>query len=217
MIRYFAKPLRLTLFLAFCTFIPVMMASVRVVEIPLSLVPDDSLRLMVAPYSFFLHSLAGAIFGIAGPFQFYRVLRQRFGRLHRMTGWAYVASGLLLGSSGLGLLLQVDSISTSLLDVYRGVMSLALCLSLGLGILAARSRDVQRHRAWMIRAYVIGMGSGTVALVMFPIYLWTGTPPTGLFSDIVFVGWWALNICLGEWVIRQGQTSARFTVSPANV
>jgi Predicted membrane protein (DUF2306) len=60
-----------------------------------------------------------------------------------------------------------------------------------------------RHRAWMIRTYAIGMGQGTVALVMFPIYLITGEPPTGLGSDIVVVGMWLLNIALGEWVVRR--------------
>ncbi|MDZ4180045.1 MAG: hypothetical protein U1E29_12565 [Coriobacteriia bacterium] len=44
------------------------------------------------------------------------------------------------------------------------------------------------------------MGTGTVALVMFPIYLITGEPVTGLVTDIVVVGMWLLNIALGEWV-----------------
>ena len=68
---------------------------------------------------------------------------------------------------------------------------------------AVRARDVPRHRAWMIRAYAIGMGQGTVALVMFPIYLITGVPPTGLATDIVVVGMWLLNIALAEWVVRR--------------
>ncbi len=55
----------------------------------------------------------------------------------------------------------------------------------------------------MIRAYAIGMGTGTVALVMFPIYLITGAPPSGLAADIVVVGMWLLNIALGEWVVRR--------------
>jgi uncharacterized membrane protein len=200
MIRVFARPKPLVLLLAFCTFIPIMMAGV---QIPLGALPEDSLRLAGASVPLFLHALAGVLFGVLGPMQFARALQRRFGVFHRMTGRVFALAGLVLALSGLGLLLQVESIATELLDVARGVFSLALIVALAMGVMAARARDLTKHRAWMIRAYVIGMGAGTFALVMFPIYLITGAPITGLASDTVFVGWWLLNIALGEWIIRR--------------
>ena len=104
--------------------------------------------------------------------------------------------------SGLALLLQVESIATGLLDAARGAFGLTLLTALVLGVSAARAHDMSSHRSWMIRAYAIGMGTGPVALVMFPLYLITGEPPAGLASDIVVVGMWLLNIALGEWVVR---------------
>jgi len=101
------------------------------------------------------------------------------------------------------LLLQVESIATGLLDAARGVFGLALIAVLVLGVAAARAHNMLRHRAWMIRAYAIGMGSGTVALVMFPAYLIRGEPPTGLTTDIAVVGMWLLTIAVGEWVVRR--------------
>ena len=68
---------------------------------------------------------------------------------------------------------------------------------------AIRNRDILRHRAWMIRAYAIGMGTGAVALVFFPIYIVTGQAPTGLASDVIFVASWLMTIAVAEWVIRQ--------------
>ena len=203
MIRTFTRPIPLVLALAFCTFIPVMMAAVSVVQIPLGALPEDSLRLASVPVAFFLHSLAGLLFGVLGPLQFVRALRLRFGTLHRLTGRVFVLAGAGLALSGLALLLQVESIATGLLDAARGVFGLALIAALVLGVAAARAHDMLRHRAWMIRAYAIGMGTGPVALVMFPIYLITGEPPMGLASDIVVVGVWLLTIALGEWVVRR--------------
>ena len=78
MIRAFTRPIPLVLALAFCTFIPVMMATVRVVQIPLGALPEDSLRLASAPVALFFHSLAGALFGVSGPLQFVRAVRRRF-------------------------------------------------------------------------------------------------------------------------------------------
>jgi uncharacterized membrane protein len=198
-----ALPLALALALAFCTFIPVMMAAVRVVQIPLGALPEDSLRLASAPAAFFLHSFAGLLFGVLGPLQFVRALRTRFGALHRQAGRVFALAGAGLALSGLTLLLQVESLATGLLDAARGVFGLALIAALVLGVAAARAHDTPRHRAWMIRAYALGMGQGTVALVLFPIYLITGEPPVGLATDIVVVGMWLLNIALGEGVVRR--------------
>jgi uncharacterized membrane protein len=202
MIRAFSRPVPLALALVFCTLVPVMMAAVSVVQIPLGALPDDSLRLAAVPVAFFLHSLAGVLFGVLGPLQFVRALRHRYGALHRLCGRVFVLGGAALALSGLALLLQVQSITTGLLDAARGVFGLALIGALALGVAAARAHDRPRHRAWMIRAYAVGMGQGTVALVMFPIYLITGEPPRGLASDIAVVGMWLLNIAVGEWIIR---------------
>ena len=203
MIRIFTRPIPLALALAFCTLIPVLTAAVSVVQIPLGALPEDSQRLAAVPVTFFLHSLAGVLFGVLGPLQFVRALRLRFGTLHRLAGRVFVLAGVGLALSGLALLLQAQSITTGLLDSARGVFGLALIVALVLGVAAARAHNLLSHRAWMIRAYAIGMGQGTVALVMFPIYLITRVPPTGLATDIVVVGMWLLNIALGEWVVRR--------------
>lgn len=201
MLRLFARPLPLGLLLGFATFIPVMMAGVRVVQVPAGLVPEDSLRLMVAPVSLWLHALAGLVFGLLGPLQFIRALRARFGALHRLSGRVFVAAGLVMALWGLGLLMQVESIATAFLDIARAGFSAALIVALGVGVHHARAGNRAAHRDWMIRAYVIGMGGATVGLVMLPIYLITGAPVVGLVSDLVFVGWWLVTIGLGEWVI----------------
>jgi Predicted membrane protein (DUF2306) len=219
MIRFFARPIPLVLFLAFCTFIPVMMALVRTVQIPTGSYPDDSLRLAVAPLAWFLHALAGASFGLAGPLQFVFVLRRHFGKWHRLTGRVFVLSGSFLGLSGLAMLLQVPSQSTAILDVARGVFGFALLFALAQSMFAVLRRDIPRHRAWAIRAYAIGMGSGTIALVFFPIYVITGVPPLGFWADVIYIGWWTFNIAVAEFVIRRttGKDAGRLMPKPSGV
>ena len=201
--RALARPIPLALALAVATAIPILAAAVGAVQIPLGAVPPDSQRLLVAPVSFFLHALAGVLFGVTGPMQFVRSLRHRFGRLHRATGLVFVAAGMLLGASGLSLLAQVPAVATPPLEVMRALTGAALVGALALGLTA---RDRSDHRAWMIRAYAIGMGSGTVALVFFPLVVLTGEPPRGLAADLIFVGWWLLNILLAELLIRHLRT-----------
>lgn len=202
MFRLLSRPIPLALFLAFGTAIPVLNALVQVVQIPSGTYAADSVRLAIAPFAWFAHVLAGVAFGITGPLQFVRALRNRFGRIHRVSGRIFVVSGAILGLSGLSLLAQVTSVRTPLADIARGLFGLALLIALAIAMAAIRNREFLRHRAWMIRAYAIGMGLGAVALVFFPIYLVTGQPPMGMASDILFVASWAMTTVLAEVVIR---------------
>jgi uncharacterized membrane protein len=202
-LRALAHPIPLALLLGFFTAIPVINAGVLSLQVLFNAVPADSLRLMVAPTALFLHALAGATFGLTGPLQFTRALRGRYDRLHRMAGRAFVVSGLWLGLSGLMLLARVESVSTALLDTARGLAGAALLVALTQGMRAIRAQNFVAHRAWMIRAYAIGMGSGTVALVFLPVYLITGAPPSGLGADFVVTTCWAFSILLAERIVRQ--------------
>ena len=202
MFRLFSRPMPLGLFLAFGTAIPVLNALVQVFQIPSGTYADDSARLAIAPVTWFAHVMAGVAFGITGPLQFVRALRNRFGALHRVSGRIFVVAGAILGLSGLSLLAQVTSVRTPPADVARGLFGLTLLIALVMAMAAIRNREFLRHRAWMIRAYAIGMGLAAVALVFFPIYLVTGQPPMGLASDILFVASWLVTIALAEVVIR---------------
>lgn len=203
MLRPFARPVPLALTLALFSAIPVLTALVAVVQIPTGTYPQDSARLAIAPVAWFAHVLAGAAFGITGPVQFVRALRNRFGALHRISGRIFVVAGAVLGLSGLSLLAQVTSVRTPLADVARGAFGLWLLVALAVAVAAIRDRDIQRHRAWMIRAYATGMGLAAVGLVFFPIYLATGQAPMGVAADLLFVASWVLTIAAGELVVRR--------------
>jgi uncharacterized membrane protein len=209
MFRFLSRPAPLVLALACCTFIPVLMAMVRVVQIPTGTYEADSLRLAVAPIPWFLHALAASIFGLAGPLNFVLALRRHFGRLHRVAGRAFVGAGLVLSLSGLLLLARIQPQSTPLIDIVRGFFSLALFVALVQAVVAIRARDLPGHRAWVIRSYAIGMGAGTISLVYLPIYIVTGTPPNGITADVIYALWWALNIGFAEWIIRRISPSIR--------
>lgn len=198
-----ARPIPLALVLGLASVIPVGVALERVVTLPFGIIPADGLRLAVAPVSLFLHALAGSLFGILGPLQLIGALRARFGRVHRLAGGVFVACGLGLGLSGLSLLLAVEPIATPLITGLRALAGVALPVALALGLAAAKVRDLRRHRAWMLRAYAIGMGSGSVAVVFFPIFVVAGEVPQGLAADALFAAWWIGCVVLAEIIIRR--------------
>ena len=198
MFRLFQRPIPLVLLLVFLTAIPILNSLVLVFQVPSGTLAEDSAHLAVAPISLFVHVLAGVAFGITGPVQFVRALRNRFGALHRVSGRIFVLSGTIIGLSGLSILAQVTSQRTPIVDIARGLFGLALLIALAMAMAAVWKRDFRRHRAWAIRSYAIGMGLGTVALVFIPLYIITGQPPIGPLSDILFVVSWVLTIVIAD-------------------
>ena len=206
--RLFTRPVVLCATLLFITAIPILVALVRLVQIPTGTLPLESLRFAEVPVRHFAHAAAGAIFALAGPLQFAGVLSRRFGRLHRWTGRAFGIAGLFLGLSGLGLLAEFPTIATLPLQVTRGLAGVALIAALGLGIRAAIQRRIPAHRAWMIRAYAIGIGSTTISLVALPL-LAVGITLEGATFDLTFVATWIATVTVGELVIRRTRKPAR--------
>ena len=117
--RIFARPIGLAVFLLFATAIPIVMATVTLIQIPTGQLPMDAIKYAVVPVPLFVHSLGGMLFGLLGPVQFAGVLQRRFGRLHRLTGRVFVVAGLLLALSSLRLLAEFPNASTWVLTSAR--------------------------------------------------------------------------------------------------
>ena len=203
--RILARPIWLACILLIATFIPIVTAAIRVYEIPAGKLPDDAIKFAAVPVSLFVHALGGMLFGLLGPLQFAGVLKRRFGRLHRITGRIFVVCGLMLGLSSLRLLAEFPDGSTWVLVSARLVAGLAMSGALIWATFAIWRGNVAQHRAWMIRAYAIGMGPATISFIMLPIFLITGEAPKGYAADMLFVVSWGINIAIAEWAIRRGQ------------
>ena len=201
--RYFTKPVVVPAALYFGTLLTILLALVQVVQIPLGALPKDSLRLNVTPVWHFMHVLGGATFGILGPIQFSRVLKRKYGRLHRVLGRVFVAAGAMISLSALGLLWHFPDTYSVAMNSGRLLFGIALGVELVKAMQMIRKRDITRHRNWMIRAYAIGIGATAVTMVFFPIFVITGQPPTGNVADIAFLGAWAACIVFAEVLVRR--------------
>jgi hypothetical protein len=63
-------------------------------------------------------------------------------------------------------------------------------------------RDFVGHGAWMTRAYAIGVGAGTQALILIPQSIIFGS--TDELSRAVFMGAaWVINLAVAEYIIRR--------------
>lgn len=74
--------------------------------------------------------------------------------------------------------------------------------SIVLAVSSILRRNVARHEAFMIRAYALGQGAGTQALVLGPWMLIAGETG-GLTRDLLMTLAWGINVLVAEWVIRR--------------
>ena len=189
--------------------VPLVAGSLRLLELfggP-QLMPSNP-RIDASPAPVVVHVLAAGIYALVGAFQFSARLRRRHRDWHRRAGRVLVVAGLLVAVSGLWMtLFSAGAPGGVLLWTVRLVVGSAMASSLVLGITAIRRRDVATHRAWMVRAYALGLGAGTQIFTqgLGEALFGTSDLSTGL---SVSAGWF-VNAAVAEWVVRRPAASRR--------
>lgn len=166
------------------------------------LLPPDP-RFAAAPIPLVAHIVASVVYAVLGAFQFSARLRRRHPRWHRRAGLLLVVLGLLVAFSGVWATLAYPGKpgTGAILWGTRLVVGAGMGASVVLGLVAIRRRDLDRHRAWMTRAYALALGAGTqVFTVGFgEALLGAGVVRTDLMMAVA----WALNLAIAESVIRR--------------
>ncbi len=179
--------------------IPVFGGGARLVELlggP-ELIPADS-RFAASPAPLVVHIVAAIAYALVGAFQFSARIRRRRPGWHRRAGRVLVVLGLAVAFSGLWMTLfyaQKEG-TGDLLFVFRLLAASGMGVSLVLGVIAVRARDIAQHRAWMMRAYALGLGAGTQAFTV-------GFGEAAVGMDLSMGAAWAINLAVAEWFIRR--------------
>jgi hypothetical protein len=84
-----------------------------------------------------------------------------------------------------------------------------MAASVVLGFAAIRRRDVDGHRAWMIRAYALAVGAGTQVVTQGIGEAAFGT--SDLSTGLSVSAGWVVNAAVAEWVIRRPARTGRAT------
>lgn len=167
--------------------------------------PGDGARFLAAPLPITLHILGAVVFCLLGALQFSTNLRQRHPQWHKRCGRLVAAGGVVAALSGIWMTLVYAipvALQGELLLLVRLVAGTALLAAIVLAVVAAMRGDTARHRAWMIRAYALGLGAGTQVLMLLPWMLLVGAPGT-LQRDVLMSLAWLLNLCIAEWLIQK--------------
>ena len=184
--------------------IPLTAGTLRLVQLsggPAVMPADD--RFTGFPVALVVHITGAAVFALLGVAQLVPGIRRRHRAWHRRAGRAVAAAGLAVAGSALWLTLfyAAQPGTGHLLFVLRLAFATYMVAALVLGITAARRRDIAAHRAWMIRAYAVGLAAGTQAFTQGFGEAAFGTGEVR--GDLYKGAAWVLNLAVAEWAIRR--------------
>jgi uncharacterized membrane protein len=183
-------------------------------------ITPENARFFASPLPVVLHIVGAIVYALLGAFQFVSRLWQRGVGWHRWVGRVLlVPCGLIVGLSGIWMTLFYPGTNSTagagamLLYALRLLFASGMVLSIVLGFIAIRRGDMIRHRAWMTRAYAIGLGAGTQALTgMFGEFT-IGTP-NELEHALLMGAAWVINLAVAEWAIRRKPGNRARKASP---
>jgi uncharacterized membrane protein len=190
--------------------VPVAAGASRVAQLARGVAANaENARFVATPLPVVLHVIGATLFCVLGALQFAPTLRRP--RWHRGAGYVVLPAGVVAALSGLWMAFLYPlptGENHPLLEALRLVIGVGMLLALYLSFLAIRRRDFGAHRAWIMRAYAIGIGAGTQALMMVPWWLLFGKP-TGITYALIMAVGWALNLCLAERLIEPAGPQVR--------
>jgi uncharacterized membrane protein len=159
------------------------------------------------------HIVPGLAFVIVGPFQSLAGLRKRYPGLHRWTGRVFIADALVIGITALIMSPQM-AIGGILETAATFLFGLLFIFDLVKAWLAIRTRQVDEHRKWMIRAYAIGLSVATVRPIVglfFATSRLTHLAPHDFFGIAFWLGF-TCSLAVAEIWIRITQSPRRLTM-----
>ncbi len=146
-----------------------------------------------------MHMTGGMLALLVGPLQFWTGFRQRYMELHRWTGKVFLA-GVGVGSIGAYHMAIVTTFGWAL-GVALVALATAWLSTAGMAYLSILKGQVQLHKEWMIRAYVV-----TFAFVTFRVLNDYG-PTSQLKPDqdrLLTIAWacWAVPLLVTEVILQ---------------
>lgn len=171
-------------------------------------VNQDMERYFPFRISITVHVLSTTIFSMLGALQFSSDLRR--GHWHAKAGKLVWASGCVAAVSGIWLtfVFPPGQHDGSALFAIRLIVATTTLFSLIAGLFAALQQNFEKHAAWMIRGYALGMGAGTQVFTHIPLILFPEMA-SELARTLCMSAGWGINLLVAERIIRLKNISRR--------
>jgi hypothetical protein len=188
------------------SFIPAFGGLIRVLELAggPQIAPANP-RALLAPTPIILHILSSFLFCIVGAVQFLPSIRRQRPAAHRVIGRVIAAAGCMSALTGLWMThfyVFPEALQGAALYWVRLALGTAMIGLIIWAVIAIRSRKLFQHGASMVRAYAIGQGASTQAVLGITWIIAVGSEAMGPLRDGLMIFAWVVNLLAAEIFIR---------------
>lgn len=146
------------------------------------------------------HLLPGIVIYLFGPIQFIDSLRKNHKRIHKWSGYIFVFAILVSGIAGL-LMSFIFPVGGASETISSTLFSLVMIFSVARALYFIIKRNINLHREWMIRAYMISLGPGTMHFII-PFFIQIGGKDIGEALSLSLWLGFTIHLILAEVWIR---------------
>ena len=131
-----------------------------------------------------LHMVAGAVITCLAPLQIISTVRNRWPRLHRLSGYLIVSLSIAAALGGFGYMIIRGTVGGPLMTVGFTLYGMLMLICAVQTARFARERRFGTHRRWALRLFVLAIGSWLYRLHYGVWFAATG----GMASNLEFTG-----------------------------
>ncbi|MEE4190460.1 MAG: DUF2306 domain-containing protein [Halieaceae bacterium] len=187
--------------------VPVLGGLLRAVELSAGFhfLPPNP-RAQAFPLSVVAHTLASAIFCLGGAVQLMPGIRHSRPILHQRLGRVVLPAGLVVAATGMWMTLSFNfpvELQGTALCATRLAVSCMMLVLLYRAVAALRRRDYHCHGAQLLRAYALGLGASTQAVLGLAWMLLFRAELLGPARDAMMLLAWVANALVAEYLIRR--------------
>ncbi len=154
-------------------------------------------------YSFYIHVFTSILIITSGLFQFSKTILNNYTKIHRVSGFIYLAATLLISGPAA---LVMSFYANGGYPAQTSFVILSI-LWLGTTFLAyyfVRKKDYERHGKWMVRSYALTLSAVSLRLYsyLFDLFHFTMDP----IDLYILLSWmsWIPNLIIAEIFIKRG-------------
>lgn len=121
------------------------------------------------------HILPGTIYLALAPFQFISLIRNKWINIHIWTGRIISMFAMIVGLTAFFMAI-VFPFSGLIESISVGFFAIIFLVAIIKGVVNIRAKNIALHRAWMIRAFALGLANATSRIIFLPFFFAISSP-----------------------------------------
>ncbi len=154
-------------------------------------------------YSFYIHVFTSILIITSGLFQFSKTILNKYTKIHRVSGFIYLATTLLI-SGPAALVMSFYANGSYPAQTSFVILSILWLGTTFLAYYYVRKKDYEKHGKWMVRSYALTLSAVSLRLYsyLFDVF-YLRMDPVDLY---ILLSWlsWTLNLIVAEILIKRG-------------